>query len=86
MRKIPIAVAVAGALTCVALPVQADEGGMNVRFSGFGTVSGVTSDTNQVQYTPYPGAQPNGVEKSWSLALLTYLLISLLSEPVRTCA
>lgn len=66
MRKIPIAAAVAGALTCVALPVQADEGGMNVRFSGFGTVSGVTSDTNQVQYTPYPGAQPNGVEKSWS--------------------
>ncbi|MDQ5888646.1 MAG: hypothetical protein QG667_1940, partial [Pseudomonadota bacterium] len=66
MRKIPIAAAVAGALACAALPAQSDEGGMNVRFSGFGTVSGVSSDTDQVEYTPYPGGQPNGVEKGWS--------------------
>lgn len=66
MRKIPITAAVAGALACAALPAQSDEGGMNVRFSGFGTVSGVSSDTDQVEYTPYPGGQPNGVEKGWS--------------------
>lgn len=67
MRKIPIAAAVAAALSCAALPALADdEGGMSFRLSGFGTVSGVTSDTNQVQYTPYPGAQPNGVVKDWS--------------------
>lgn len=66
MRKIPIAATVAAALSCTVLPALADDGEVSFRLSGFGTVSGVTSDTNQVQYTPYPGGQPNGVAKDWS--------------------
>lgn len=72
MRITPVAAAMV-ALLAAALPSHADDGEVRVAFSGFGTISGVVTNNDKVEYTPNPGFQPNGVKKGWETDIDTLL-------------